>query len=46
MTITSNANDSIGQAELEPVVAGMESNVESNASNLKVPEEAAREPVQ
>lgn len=43
LAITGEVNIATGRGELEPVMAGMEGNVETNAGNLDVPDEAARE---
>ena len=44
MAVTGTANASTGRAEVEPVVADTDGNVDTNAGNLNVPEEAANEP--
>ena len=44
VAITSDAKDSMGLAEIEPVVADMDRNVDTNASNVNVSEEAANGP--
>lgn len=36
-------NEGTGQDELEPVMAGMEGSIETNAGNLKRPDKAMRE---
>ena len=43
VAITGEVNAAMGQDELEPVMAGTEGNVKTNAGNLNVPDEAARE---
>ena len=43
VAITKEVNAATGRDELEPVMAGKEGNVETNAGNLNVPDEAARE---
>ena len=36
-------NEGTGQDELEPMMAGMEGSIETNAGNLKGPDKAMRE---
>ena len=43
VAITGEVNAATGRDELEPVMAGTEGNVEMNAGNLNVPDEATRE---
>ena len=44
VAITGEVNEGTGRAEVELVVAGTDRNVDTNAGNLNVSEEAANEP--